>query len=472
MKIATVPWTTMLVLGLLCARTQADEITIQTAPPVVVKTDPPAGSEDVDPKLTTIKVIFSKDMQAGSWSWVRLDGAAFPEVDGKPKFRKDKRTCTLPVKFQAGKTYGLWINTERFGNFKDADGRSAVPYLLVFRTKKSGGGKAPRRKPETRAFSPETLARRFDELGAAMDRHYSYFAYKKGVDWDALRRCYRPRALRAKDARQLAAVLKEMLAHLKDPHVWLETTHGLVATCLSSYRPNWNRDATLASLEDRTDCGFAVVGKVKGDGFGYVLLVRQDRADPAGVDKALAALRGLSAAPGFVVDLRSANGGNERFARRIARRFCGRRTVYAKSKFRSGPAHTDLTREYERVLPGSDRPYTRPVVCLIGPGAVSSGEAFVQMMKCLPHVTTVGLPTRGASGNPAPFRLTGTGIAVWFSRWVDLMPDGTPFEGKGIAPDVEVNEPAAAYERRDPTLENGLSVLRQKVAAKRRKERP
>ena len=28
----------------------------------------------------------------------------------------------------------LWI--EKFGNFKDADGRSAVPYLLVFKTKK------------------------------------------------------------------------------------------------------------------------------------------------------------------------------------------------------------------------------------------------------------------------------------------------------------------------------------------------
>jgi RNA polymerase sigma-70 factor (ECF subfamily) len=30
----------------------------------------------------------------------------------------------------------MWVNSQQFVNFKDADGRSAVPYLLVFQTKK------------------------------------------------------------------------------------------------------------------------------------------------------------------------------------------------------------------------------------------------------------------------------------------------------------------------------------------------
>ena len=34
-----------------------------------------------------------------------------------------------------GKTYAIRLNSRRFGNFKDTDGRSAVPYLLVFKTK-------------------------------------------------------------------------------------------------------------------------------------------------------------------------------------------------------------------------------------------------------------------------------------------------------------------------------------------------
>jgi RNA polymerase sigma-70 factor (ECF subfamily) len=118
------------------APTRADEVTLEAVPPVVVKTVPEAGAAGVDPKLTEIKVTFSKDMQDGSWSWSTLSKESFPEVDGKPKYLADKRTCVLPVKLEAGKTYAVWVNTEQFGNFKDAQGQSAVPYLLVFKTKK------------------------------------------------------------------------------------------------------------------------------------------------------------------------------------------------------------------------------------------------------------------------------------------------------------------------------------------------
>jgi RNA polymerase sigma-70 factor (ECF subfamily) len=33
------------------------------------------------------------------------------------------------------KTYVIWVNSQKFENFKDADGKSAVPFLLVFQTK-------------------------------------------------------------------------------------------------------------------------------------------------------------------------------------------------------------------------------------------------------------------------------------------------------------------------------------------------
>lgn len=42
----------------------------------------------------------------------------------------------MPVKLEPGKTYAIWVNSEKLGNFMDADGHSAVPYLLVFMTKK------------------------------------------------------------------------------------------------------------------------------------------------------------------------------------------------------------------------------------------------------------------------------------------------------------------------------------------------
>ena len=109
-----------------------------TAPPVVVKTVPEAGADEVDPKLEEIKVTFSKDMRDGSWSWSSFGKENFPKIKdgGKPKYLADRRTAVLPVKLEPGKTYALWLNSEKFQNFKDADGGPAVPYLLVFKTKK------------------------------------------------------------------------------------------------------------------------------------------------------------------------------------------------------------------------------------------------------------------------------------------------------------------------------------------------
>jgi RNA polymerase sigma-70 factor (ECF subfamily) len=125
-----------LVSGVLGVAARADDVTPESFPPVVVKTVPEAGTADVDPKLTEIKVTFSKDMLDGSWSWVTHMKASFPKEDGKPKYLADKRTCVLPVKLEPGKTYALWLNSDKLGNFKDTDGRPAVPYLLVFKTKK------------------------------------------------------------------------------------------------------------------------------------------------------------------------------------------------------------------------------------------------------------------------------------------------------------------------------------------------
>jgi C-terminal processing protease CtpA/Prc len=90
------------------------------------------------------------------------------------------------------------------------------------------------------------------------------------------------------------------------------------------------------------------------------------------------------------------------------------------------------------------------------------------MMAALPHVTTVGRPTAGSSGNPGPAPVGDTGLTVYFSRWVDLLPDGTPIEGHGVVPKVRVDEPAEAYRKADPTLARGLEVLREKVKAEKR----
>ncbi len=114
----------------------AADVSIQGLPPVVVKTIPESGAVGVDPGLAEIKVTFSKAMRDKSWSCVTLSKETFPAIAGEPRYEGDKRTLTLPVKLEPGKTYAIMINSEKHKNFKDTAGNAAMPYLLIFETRK------------------------------------------------------------------------------------------------------------------------------------------------------------------------------------------------------------------------------------------------------------------------------------------------------------------------------------------------
>ena len=122
-------------LGLTGSAQPNDVVSLETAPPVVVQAVPQSGTDGVDPGLAEIKVTYSKDMTDRSWSWSTWGQDTFPDLTGKPHYLDDKRTCVLPVKLKGGKVYAIWLNSNNFGNFKDAAGNSAVPYLLIFKTK-------------------------------------------------------------------------------------------------------------------------------------------------------------------------------------------------------------------------------------------------------------------------------------------------------------------------------------------------
>lgn len=107
---------------------------LEEHPPVVVRTVPESGAKDIDPLLSEIRVTFSREMIDKSWSWVQIAPENFPEITGGPRYLGDKRTCVLDVKLKPGTTYIIWLNTQKFANFRDADGRPAQPYLLMFET--------------------------------------------------------------------------------------------------------------------------------------------------------------------------------------------------------------------------------------------------------------------------------------------------------------------------------------------------
>ena len=317
--------------------------------------------------------------------------------------------------------------------------------------------------PAPMALTPEVAERAFDQLWQDMDRNYSYFDLKQ-IDWPALKAKYRPKAQACKDVAEFVVVLKEMLAELKDMHIWMDTPTGRVGVYEIPWERNWSPPAIRAHLAKFDAIGkLAVVGTLK-EGYGFLVFENQGAATPELAKLTVEKIEALADVPGFMVDLRGgATGGNEALAQPIAAAFCAKPVVYAKQKFRSGPAHNQFGQVFDRRLQAGAKPFTKPVVVLLGPRVMSSGEGMAKMFAALPNVTTVGSPTRGASGNPSPVDLKEVGVKVWYSRWVSMLPDGTPIEGRGVQPKIEAKFPVAEFGAKDPVFEKGLEVLGEKV---------
>ena len=113
-----------------------DDLQLAEQPPVVVETFPVSGARDVAPGETEIRVRFNKPMEDGSWSWCLAWENSMPETIGQPHYEADGKTCVLKVKLEAGRTYAYWLNHAEARNFTSSAGQPAVPYLLIFQTRK------------------------------------------------------------------------------------------------------------------------------------------------------------------------------------------------------------------------------------------------------------------------------------------------------------------------------------------------
>lgn len=307
----------------------------------------------------------------------------------------------------------------------------------------------------------------FEELGPAdsgsallgqLARHYSHFEDKK-LDWPALLKDHRAGLEGAGGPEAFVEEARKLLAEFHDTHTWIVKPDGTKVYPFAADRPS-NFDQArvrekLAGAEQVLPT--ALAGTAPG-GFAYLALASLE-LDDASVLKILKAIDARIDAPGFILDLRPNSGGNENTGRQIASVFCDQPRVYAMSKVRSGPLPGDFSAAFDRkVAPRKGKIFAGPVVVLTGPKCISSGECLAMMMRVFPNVTLVGLPTAGENGNPAPVELP-NGVTVWFSRWVNLLPDGTATEGKGLQPSVEVKQAGTG----DAALEKAVEILTAKT---------
>lgn len=292
----------------------------------------------------------------------------------------------------------------------------------------------------------------FQVLSEEMERSYSYFEHKQ-IDWAALTQKYKPQLIDC-DADTFVDVAATMLAEVKDTHIWLEHRRNRVSKYISEFESNYDFDFVEQDLKNQRAFGSFGITGITSDGFGY-LRISSLAVDSNTFNKLIADVRGrLFQTKGIILDLRRNPGGSEECAQSVAALFASEETVYARSKLRASGDQGDFYEIAPRSIKPAETPYTKPVVCLCGPGTVSSAEAFTMMMKAIPTATVIGQPTRGASGNPEPIQLP-NGVDVWFSRWCSMLPDGTLIEDVGVPPDERV-----MHGERDPTYIRAVGILK------------
>ena len=422
-------------------------------PPKVVELVPENGAQNVDPKLSQIRVVFDQDMNTRGYS-VCGGGPKFPKLIGKPRWL-NRRTFVMRVALLPNHEYQFGINCPSAQNFRNARGEPVVPYPVRFRTG-SGKGDAP---AKTLTVAQNEAA--VKQLRQAIDEKYSYRDIRK-VDWDRLFREKGDALRRAASPERFATVAGELLAHAKDKHIWLYVGEQRFGSYVNPVRPNVNF-ARLKDLVPRWQERSAVVytGRFL-DSIGYIYIESWGGDHAEALEQTYVAIWELSDAPGLVVDVRMNGGGSEPLAQDFAGCFVDKPKLYAQHVYRAANEPGGFTKPHNRMLqPNKRRPkYRGKIAVLMGPVNMSSCEAFLLMMKQVPGCKLIGATSQGSSGNPKPTEL-GNGVTVYLPSWKAMRPDGTCFEGVGIAPDVRVVATQSQLASRDPVLEAALKLLRE-----------
>lgn len=193
-------------------------------------------------------------------------------------------------------------------------------------------------------------------------------------------------------------------------------------------------------------------------GFGYIKLPMKWFGFPEFEQQFEQALEELKDAPGLIIDLRETIGGT--FSYRIAGRLIPKRTKFGYFVIRRDKeTHKLSKRRPIWISPQGNWQYRKPLVLLVSGLCASASELFIMGLKESGRAVVIGTPTAGAIEEflaiPLPSGAeAGIGYSIIYS------PKGEPLEGKGIMPDILVEQTLADLRAgRDRALEKAVAVL-------------
>jgi carboxyl-terminal processing protease len=170
------------------------------------------------------------------------------------------------------------------------------------------------------------------------------------------------------------------------------------------------------------------------------------------LDKLRQAVRSFHAAPGIILDLRGAAGGEIGVTTALAGLFYTERASLGVTRLRQGEL-------YRPVFPNPDA-YTGPLVILTDEGTASAAETFSAAMQENGRAMIVGRPTPGMALPSVVERLP-TGARLQYAIGAYRTPKGIVLEGRGAQPDAPIEITRRdLLAGRDPIIEKAVSMIR------------
>jgi carboxyl-terminal processing protease len=218
---------------------------------------------------------------------------------------------------------------------------------------------------------------------------------------------------------------------------------------------------------------FSTIETTERDGVAILRIPSFDKS--VFEDSAVEYLRKLGSVRAVVLDLRGNHGGStpERLVEALMDRpyrywsESTPATIGVLQVENGAGARTELTWTSSHQNP-SPTAYTGPLYILVDGGCFSACEDAVVPFKDNHRAMILGERTGGSSGQPYSRNLKyGMGISLSTKR--EYFPDGSAFEGVGIAPDMEVPTTAADLRAgKDPVLAEALAMIRARTSSPER----
>jgi hypothetical protein len=310
----------------------------------------------------------------------------------------------------------------------------------------------------------------FESVWNRVNDVYPFLDFKK-INWDSIYSVYRPLAEEARGD-EFYLVLDDLLAELKDGHVYYHTDGGGAIYPFypsrhfkdrHSYSPfvvrrYFNNELRLTRSES------AEYG-ITTDNIGYLFL--SDFHGGYLADEFPEIISYLRNTKGLIIDIRQKRGGDYQTVLSIIRWFLmsplGPPKLYILGHLLEQPM----------IEPQSNFIYDKPIYVLINGSTFSAGEVTTEILKQLPNVTAIGDTTGGggvaSSNSPSEARgeyLLPSGKLVYIGTGYITRYDDQPFEWNGIPPDIRIEQTEKdILSGRDMILEYALNNLRHGAAS-------